>query len=162
MKLWSISLIGCLVVFSGCATAPKLSPMQIRSMTTKAVEGSYDTVFRATLTVLQDQGYIIKNTDMNSGLIVANVDRESPMGSQILQAAFYGSVYNKGTLIEVSAMINKNSETSSDIRLNIQETTYSQWGGKQNIRQIYEPEVYNNLFNEIVVEAQRRQAINKS
>ena len=58
-------------------------------------------------------------------------------------------------------MVSKNNEKSSDLRLNIQETVYSQWGGKQNIKQIYDAEIYNHLFNDIGLEIKRREAMGK-
>lgn len=86
ITFFSIFLL--LTILVGCATGPQLSQMQIRQLTTKMIEGSYENVFRATMAVLQDQGYIIKNTDMNSGLIVANIDRETSNFSQAMQAIF--------------------------------------------------------------------------
>ena len=133
-------------------------------MTTKLINGSYEDTYRASLTVLQDQGYIIKNTDMASGLIVANVDRAADAGSQFAQALFLGYVSDKGSEVELSCMINKLSNTNTEVRLNIQETNYGQssrWSGttKQNSKQIYDPELYQKIFNEIELEVKRRQAI---
>jgi TusA-related sulfurtransferase len=143
---------------------PQLSPMQIRQITTRLINGSYEDTYRASLTVLQDQGYIIKNTDMASGLIVANVDRSTDAGSQLVQALFLGYISDKGSEIEVSCMVNKLSNTDSEIRLNIQETNYGQasrWSGtsKQNVKHIYDQELYAKIFNEIELEVKRRQAI---
>lgn len=149
------------VLFFGCAAGPQLSQMQIRQLTTKMIDGSYENVFRATMTILQDQGYVIKNTDMNSGLIVANIDRETSGGSQFFQALLVGSVYDKNTVIEVSATVNKLNEQTQEIRLNIQETNYSGGGAKQNIKQIYDGQVYQKLFNDITLEVKRREAMNK-
>ena len=151
-------------IFLNCAVGPQLSPMQKRQLTTRLINGSYEDTFRGTLTVLQDQGYVIKNTDMVSGLIVATVDRAESGGSQFAQALFLGYVADKGTDIEVSCMLNKITETKTEIRLNIQESKYGQssaWSGtsKQNTKQIYDPEIYRNLFNEIEIEVKRRQAI---
>lgn len=159
-----LSLIIITIIFLNCAVGPQLSPMQIRQMTTKLISGSYEDSYRASLTVLQDQGYIIKNTDMASGLIVANVDRASDAGSQFAQALFLGYVADKGTEVEVSCMVNKLSNTNTEIRLNIQETNYGQsskWSGysKQNARQIYDPDLYHKIFNDIELEVKRRQAI---
>lgn len=159
-KIFIFSSLAICLLLSGCATTSvPLSPMQIRSITTRHIEGNYEDIYRACITVFQDQGYIIKNTDMNTGLIVANVDREASKNSQFWQAFWTGYVYNKGTEVDVSCMVNKINETSSDARINIQETTYAQWGGKQNIKQIYGEEVYKNLFNEIITEVKRREAI---
>lgn len=145
----------------GCAAGPQLSQMQIRQLTTKMIEGSYENVFRATMTILQDQGYVIKNTDMNSGLIVANIDRETSGGSQFAQALLFGRITDKNTVIEVSATVNKLNDTNQELRLNIQETNYSGSGGKNSIDQIYDEKVYQDLFNQITLEVKRREAMNK-
>lgn len=155
------SMFLLLTILVGCAAGPQLSQMQIRQLTTKMIEGSYENVFRATMTILQDQGYVIKNTDMNSGLIVANIDRETSGGSQFMQALFLGSITDKNTVIEVSATVNKLNEQTQELRLNIQETNYSGSGAKQKINQIYDEKVYQNLFNEITLEVKRREAMNK-
>jgi hypothetical protein len=149
------------VLIAGCATTPKLSPMQIRELTTRQMDGSYENIYRACITVFQDQGYIIKNTDMDSGLIVANVDRETSMGSQVFQVLWAGFVWDKGTQVEVSAMVNLVSESASEVRVNIQEVNYGQYGGKNRIRQIYDEKLYYNLFNEIVTEVKRREAMGR-
>ena len=140
--------------------------MQIRQLTTKTMEGIYENVFKATITVLQDQGYIIKNTDMNSGLIVANVDRATSGGSQFTQALFGGYVSDKGTMVEVSCMVNKINDTTQELRINIQETKYGQsskWSGTgtQDVRRIYDEKVYQGLFNQIITEVKRREAMQK-
>jgi len=155
-----------LLSFSACTAAPKLSPMQARQITTKMFESGYENIYRATLTVLQDQGYVIKNTDMASGLILASVDRKKSGGSQFFQALMVGYVPNKGTEIELSCVVNKLNETSTELRINIQEVKYGQssvfsGSGKQDTKQIYDPKVYENLFNDIQLEVKRREAINK-
>jgi len=139
----------------GCATGTKLSPMQKRQTTTKLIEGSFEDVYRATLTVLQDQDYIIQNTDMNAGLIVAEVKRES--GSSLFKWIFTDERdTRKG--VEVTAMVNKINDTNSEVRLSIQETTYKK-DSKQDAKQIYDPKVFQNFFNQIIVECKRREAM---
>lgn len=160
-KIRQFSIFLLLTFLVGCAAGPQLSRMQIRQLTTKMIEGSYENIFRATMTILQDQGYLIKNTDMNSGLIVANIDRETSGGYQFFQALLVGNIYDKNTVIEVSATVNKLNEQSQELRLNIQETNYSGSGAKQNIKQIYNVKVYQKLFNEIILEVKRREAMNK-
>lgn len=160
----NISLILILFFVIGCAPVPKLSPMQIRQITTRLVDGTYENVYRACLTVFQDQGYIIKQTDMDAGLIVANVDRASSSGSQVAQALFLGYVANKGTEVEVSCMVNMISTASSEVRISIQESQYGQasvWTGtsKQDTKTIYDVKTYDSLFNQIQLEVKRREAI---
>lgn len=152
-------------LFLNCAaTGPNLSPMQIRQITTKLISGSYEDTYRSTLTVLQDQGYIIKNTDMASGLISAQVDREASGGSQFAQAFILGYISDKGSVIEFSCMVNRMNENNTELRINIQETGYGQssaWTGtsKQRVKQIYTPELYKKIFDQILIEVKRRQAI---
>jgi len=133
--------------------------MQIREITTRQIEASYENIYRACLTVFQDQGYIIKNTDMDSGLIVANVDRETSKASQFWQVMWAGYAWNKGTEVQVSGMVNKLNETTSDLRINIQEINYGRWGGKNTIKQVHDNDLYYNLFNEILTEVKRREAM---
>ena len=152
--------------FINCATTPQISSMQARQITTRMLNGSYENVFRATLTVLQDQGYVIKNTDMNSGLIVARADKSTAGGSQFMQALFVGYVYDKGTEIEVSCMVNKINDGSQELRINIIEAKVGQssaWSGssKQDVKTIYDEKIFQELFNQITVEVKRREALNR-
>ena len=163
-KRFGLGLISLLVI-CGCASV-QLSPMQKRELTTRIIDSGYENVFRATMTVLQDQGYTIKNTDMDSGLILASVDRETGTGSQILQSLFTGFVGNKGSVVEVSATVSKLSAASTEIRLNIAEAGYGQYGSggassQKASKQLYDPKIYQNLFNEITTEGKRREAMNK-
>ena len=154
--------LGCVLFVSGCATTnASLSPMQMRQFTTRNFEGNYENVFRATMTVLQDNGYIIKNTDMGSGLIVASIDKETSRGSQFWQAVWAGYVWNKGTQIEVSGTVGKLNEAQSEIRMIIQEINYGQYNSKNAIKTITDPKVYDSILNDILIEVKRREAINK-
>ena len=166
MKNIFIFTLALIFFGSACTTAPKLSPMQKREITTRLVDGSYDNIYRSILTVIQDQGYIIKNTDMNSGLINAVVDRQTGGGSQFLQLLATGYVANKGSELDCSFMVNKISNTKSEIRINIQESKYGQsskWSssGKQSVKTIYDAELYSGLFNDIIVEVKRREALGR-
>ena len=163
----TILILTLLLFIGGCATTTSiLSPVQKRHITTKIIEGSYENVYRATLTVLQDHGYIIKNTDMASGLIVANADRKTSGVLQFMQALFIGYVPDKGSEIEITCMVNKLSDQTSELRMNIREVKYGQssvWSssGKQDVKQIYDEKIYQALFNEITVEVKRREALNR-
>ncbi len=157
-------LVVGLLSLSGCATtAPQISPMQMRQFTTRNFEGNYENVFRATMTVLQDQGYIIKNTDMNSGLIVAQIDREASKSSQFWQAMFsqHGYIQNKGTLVETSVTVNKLNDAQSEIRMIIEEGTYGSFNNKTDIKTITDPKIYDAFLNDVLIEVKRREAINK-
>lgn len=137
----------------GCASATALSPMQKRQITTKLIEGSFEDIYRATLTVLQDQDYIIENTDMTSGLIVARVRRDN--SNKILGIPVDS---DKVREVEVTTVVNKLNETSSEVRLSILESVYDK-GAKQDAQQVYDVRVYENFFNQIMLEVKRREAM---
>jgi hypothetical protein len=159
-------LIFSLLILISCTPTPKLSPMQIRQITTRMYECDYETCYRATLTCLQDQEYVIKNTDMESGHILASVDRQTKGGSQFLQALFTGYVSDKGTEYELSAMVDKLSETATEVRINIEKVKYGQSSkfsgtGKQSSKRVYDAKLFQDLFNDIGVEIKRREAMRK-
>ena len=159
-------LIFSLLILVSCAPTPKLSPMQIRQITMRMFEADYETCYRATLTVLQDQEYIIKDTDMETGHILARVDRQTKGGSQFVQALFLGYVSDKGTEYELSAMVDKLSETSTEIRINIERVKYGQsskYSGttKQGSKRIYDVKLFQDLFNDISIEIKRREAMKR-
>jgi hypothetical protein len=168
------NIITCFMILSGtligCMSGAKLSPMQKRQLSSKLIEGSYEDVYRAALTVFQDQDYIIRNTDMPSGLIVAYVEREAIGTTQVagslleaLLATNSGTMTTASAGFELSCLVNKINETASEVRLSIHETAYSNPGESgaraQRTEQIYDEKVFQNFFNQISVEVKRREAM---
>lgn len=159
MLVCAIALLG-----SGCASRASranFSPMQKRQITTHQIEGSYENVYRAAMTVLQDQGYVVKNTDMASGLIVASVDRETSKSSQFWQAFWIGDVVDKGTFIEATITVGIINDSLQEVRISLQETRYNRYGGKTDIKQLVNPAAYQELANQITVETKRREALGR-
>ena len=151
--------------FTSCSTAPELSTMQKRQITTKLYESDYENTYRAILTILQDQGYIIKNTDMNTGLINATINRENNnKKGAIAQSILLGYVVNQGSLIEGSFMVNKINDKKTEVRLNLQESKYGQESKDSEVtmrssKQVIDSEIYNEIFNQINTEIKRREGI---
>ena len=165
MKKNTVFLLGLMVglmMLTGCETASqKLSPMQKRQITTKMVEGSYNNVYASVMTILQDHGYVIKQTVKDTGLITANVSKNSGFMTKLFSAN-NGVAMNAGTKVEVSAVVDKLNTETSEIRLTIEEKQYNSMGGVVNSIQMYEPEVYQSLFNDIRTEVKRREAFGKN
>lgn len=70
-----------------------------------------------------------------------------------------------GKVFEASCMVSEMNKELCELRIMIQETQYGQssaWSGtsKQGGKQIYTPEVYKSLFDNIFLEVKRREAIN--
>jgi len=61
-------IIPLIIICTGCATT-ELSPLQMRSIQSRELEGTFDNAFKATLQVFQDYGYVVKNTDYEAGVV---------------------------------------------------------------------------------------------
>ena len=68
------------MVSVNCKTSDQLTTEQRRQITTQLIQGSYEDIFAATMTVLQDRNCVLKKTDMKTGLIFAKeeVGSETP------------------------------------------------------------------------------------
>lgn len=144
-------------VLTGCATTPALSPMQRRAIQTRTFENaSYDTVFRAFKTVLQDEGYIIKNQDMTGGLIVATIEHTDRSGAFF--AALSGQhQYRTSEAFEVSVNLEEVSKTIVESRMTIQKIDTYNLGGRQGDL-ILTPGIYKSFYDKVIIEVERRKA----
>ena len=59
--------LSSIMFLAGCFAT--LTPIQRRSFESKDLQGKFNDAYRATLQVFQDYGYIIKNSDFQSGVI---------------------------------------------------------------------------------------------
>lgn len=147
-----------LLISAGCTnTEPQMSTMQFREMTTKEINGDYRTVFKAVMTILQDQDYIISNTDFDSGLIVCQKQVEKSQ----MDKNFFELLLIVNSNINISATVTELNKTTSKVRLNIQEKTitYDDFNNVERITNIKNPEIYNTLFAQIKIEVERLKAI---
>ena len=145
---------------AGCVTTSQLSPQQRRALQVRNFETTYNHVFRAFKTVLQDEGYIIKNQDMKGGLIVAHNSKPTGTGVAILAAIGGADNYHSGTTYEVSVNLEAIRKNYIESRVIIQKVaTYSR-GGSQG-REIVDPGLYKNIYSKVMVEVERRKAQRK-
>ena len=153
-------ILTVLLVAIGCASAPQLSPQQRRAIQMRTFEkSSYDNVFRAFKTVLQDEGYLIKNQDMSGGLIVATIEKTDSSSS--FWAALGGKQnYRTGEGFEVSVNLERVNETIVESRLTVQKLEQYSLGGRQG-HEILDPQIYQALYKKIMVEVERRKAAGK-
>lgn len=149
---------------SSCATQMVTkSPAEVKMMTTKQFESDQDVVFKAIISLLQSESYIVERADKETGLINASKRIENKKAASqrfwtgtskdanTSKAMFYVEPINK-TVSEVKITLYEGAETS----------TNGYWGtvNKQNKEQmIYEPKVYNEWFNSLQAEIERRKAL---
>lgn len=152
-----------LIGATGCTSSePKLSQMQIREITTKELRGDYKTTFKATMSILQDQNYIIKNASLDTGLISCEkiVEKETTTGD-ILMVLFVDSRYGSSSKVNISAVLTEMNKKTTKLRLNIQETVIekSSFGTDETAVFVINKEIYDSLFNQIKVEIERLKAL---
>ena len=101
--------------------------------------------FNATLSVLQDAGYIIEAADMDTGFMTGKAPTQHKVD-------FWFGPMN--TSAKVSAFIAEESEGKTKVRLNFVESSQrkSAWNYTQDVVQdtpVRDPEVYRNMFTRI-------------
>lgn len=152
-----------LFLLGGCTNAqPQLSQMQVREITTKELEGNYKTVFKATMSILQDQNYIIENADLDTGLISCEkvVEKETSAGD-VLMILFVDARHGASSKVNVSATLTELTKDVTKVRLNIQETVIkkSSFGNDEKAIFVTDKGIYDSLFNQIMVETERLKAL---
>jgi hypothetical protein len=152
--------LAALALVVGCATTPELSPQQRRALQMRTFEDTnMRNVFNAIKTVLQDEGYVIKNQDFEGGLIVAQIQKAD--NSSAFWAGLSGnSNYRTGQLFEVSVNLEAITPTTIETRMIVQESVQMSLGGTSG-REILDEKLYQGIYQKIKVEVERRKAQGK-
>lgn len=156
-KVLLILIVVVAIGITGCTSAPMINPSERTQMRTRTMDTDYDTAYRATLTTLENAGYTIDNTDMQSGLIKATTvtDAATPV-----ERLFGTSGIDTSS---VSCTISKASKDSTRVRINIREMSETSIEGQPGVNksaaEVDDPAVYQKLFNELRVEIERLKAI---
>jgi len=138
-----------MIMFAGCATT-QITALQRRSLESRDLEGKYDDAFRATVQVLQDEGYIIENADFQSGVI---------QGETGIKQDFWGLMRNS----EVTATLEQFGENTVKERISFvtKNKSSSQYGTQENSIRIEDPEFFQRIYDNIQKEIFVRQNLNK-
>jgi len=128
-----------LLLLTGCATT-QLTSLQMREMQCRDLEGSFEHAYKATLQVLQDYGYIIENSDYQSGVIQGGTATKRDNWWSGLM------VSSKAT-----ATIEQFKENLVKERITLVDKTKSssQYGTHENSTIIEDPTIYQKMYNDI-------------
>ncbi len=154
---WIVSAVA-ITFLTGCAVQ-QLSGLQKRQIESKELKGTYRECFKATMTVLQDNAYLLRQSDMNSGLLVAVADKQVPAGEACIGAAFAGMAAKRGSVYELSANFEEAAPDTTRIRMTIQEVAYNMAGGRICSNPVINQELMAHLYNEIQLEVNRREML---
>ncbi|MGL4998909.1 MAG: hypothetical protein ACRC5T_08090 [Cetobacterium sp.] len=156
-KLFSILVGLLLILLTGCSSAPQLNSNQRTQMRTRTYEANYETTYRSLMITLENQGYTIDNTDMNSGLIKAITSKDTH--------SLFGTILTGQTGVakfSISASVSKISDENTRVRINAREDKTVRQGlyTRDSANEIDDELVYNQLFGDLRLEIEKFKAIN--
>ena len=152
MNIKAISLFIASLMILGCATTPATPPktqLEIREFQTR----DYDTsdvkmVMKSLLNVLQDDGYIVKNANVELGLLSAtkelNVENKGQAVLLVLLAG-QNARWKKNSTIECSGNVTEMGKVCK-VRINFQIKTLDNKGGVVDVKTIEDPIFYQEFF----------------
>lgn len=144
-----------MVVLNGCAvTQPKVqkSQLQIREFQTRAYDTKdFKMVMKAVMHTLQDDGFIVKQANVDLGLLTAQkeIDVESA-GEALFLTLLAGSQarYKKNSIIESSANISDFGDKTR-VRINFQTKVMDNHGGVMKVHQVENAKFYQDFFSKV-------------
>ena len=155
MKTMVVVLFVLMLILTGCTSAqPRVqrSQLQIRQFQTRA----YDTrdvkmIMKAVMNTLQDDGFIIKQANVDLGLLTAQkeVDVENS-NEAFVSVLLSGSKarYKKNSIIEASANIS-GFGARTRVRINFQMKVMDNKGGVMKVRQVDDAKFYQDFFSKV-------------
>jgi hypothetical protein len=163
-KIISVFAITSLLILTSCATKMiTKSPQEVKAMTTKQFDTEKSLVFKSVISLLQSESYLIEDANNQTGLIRASKRIENKNAA--LQRVLLG-VSKDANTSKASFYIEDINPELTEVKITLYEgnesTTSSSWGiqnKESNEKMVYEPEIYNNWFNSLRAEIDRRNAL---
>lgn len=139
----------------GCASTgatPQKTQLQMREFQTRSYETT-DTkmVMKAILNVLQDDSYIVKNAQLDLGLLAAEKSVDVESASEAFWSKFwagYNATYKKASVVECTANISEYGKQTR-VRINFQAKTLDNKGGIVDVKQIDDEKYYQEFFAKV-------------
>lgn len=151
------------IVFWSCGTTKQVSPNEMKLMSTKQYEAGYDMVFSSAISLLQSEGFIIANTDKETGLI--NASKQVDNKNAALNKFLWG-VAKEASTAQISFFIQPMNDNLTEVKLTIYEGSINSSVGSFGIENkntknslVQDAEVYNTWLNNLRAEIERRKAL---
>lgn len=126
---------------------PQKSQLQIRQMQTYTFDvDDFKMVMKAMLNVLQDEGYVVKNVDMSLGFLTATKDVEERRALNIWFSD--NPQWINQIIIDVTANVSEYQDKIR-VRASFQQKEIDNLGVVYSVRQIDNPEFYQNFFSKV-------------
>ncbi len=156
-KLFFIALL-CLTL-SGCMGSggpppmPDMTQLQVRQMQTREYSDvSKMEVIKAVLSALMDEGYAIRSTDKDLGVVTAakevyDLDSSTKFAAEFNQGAGSGT-YQTTMRSEASTMIRERGK-NIQVRISIVQKSVSNTGGNIWSQPVYDSKIYQTIFSKV-------------
>lgn len=151
-KLCKAATILALTISSCTSTKPQVTQLQIREFQTRVFEHvDQKSVLKAMLNVLQDEGFIIKQGNLDLGLLYAEkqVDVENKTEA-VLAVLFLGANarWKKNSMFECSINVSEFGD-GARVRANFQLRLLDNQGQLIRIEEVNDPKFYQEFFAKV-------------
>lgn len=143
-----------LVVLTGCTyftPAPQKTQLEIRQMQTHLFDvKNFKLVMKAMLNVLQDEGFVVKNVQLDLGFLVATkeVDIERP-GVRFWGGGFASpDRWLKMSVLDATANVTEFGSRTK-VRVNFQLKQLDNYGAVVGVCQVQDPQFYQDFFAKV-------------
>ena len=126
----------------------------MREMQCKDLEGSFDHAYKATLQVFQDYGYIIKNSDYQSGVI------HGATATKRHKNYFWNGLMVSSEATATAEQF-KDNLVKERITLVDKTKSSSQYGTHENSKMVEDPTIYQKMYDDIKKEIFVRKNLSK-
>jgi len=128
---------------------PPKSQLQIRELQTRM----YDTpdtkmVLKTMLSVLQDDGFIVKEANVELGLLSATKDVSVESKGAAFWGSFFDVAWEKNAIVEATANVSEFGKQTR-VRVNFQQKVHDSAGRVAKVSQIYDPLFYQEFFTKV-------------
>jgi hypothetical protein len=154
LSIFTVISLGSLFI-TGCmhqSEDPPMTQLQIREIQTRTFEEKdAKSVMKAMMEVLQDDGYIMKNANLDLGMLSAEKDIFLEKNSEIFIARFVQgdrARWTKHAVIEASSTISEWG-TSTKIRVNFQRKVIDNFGSVVTVEQVLDGAFYEDFFQKV-------------
>ncbi len=151
MRKWCICFL--LIALSTGCNKPQLTALQIRELQSRDLQGTFENAYKANLQVLQDYGYVIKNSDFKSGVI------QGESGVKKDKNYFWNGLMVNS---EATATLEQFGPETVKERLSlVNKWSYVYYGGNVKSETVVDSQLYQKIYDDIQKEMFVRQNLNK-
>ena len=155
----SLALAALLLGAGLACQAPQLTPDQVlalRQAQTRAFETPMDTVFKACMTYLQDNGFQIRQASKESGILTAFKAQNLSGGNRFLGALIVGREAKGGDHFDVTFTFDAVDPANTVVRCNISHGESNLAGAQMSAAAVTDLAQYKSLLDGLSLEVHRR------